>query len=591
MINRLNEILLKKGDKFVNDILKNHVVISEKLDTFRIQFEKNDGEITFFTKDNKKIDKISRTLNGDWEDACVELPILIENANVLPGYRYGLYYSPTERPLRIPYTKIPKYILTDISKRDKFNKITESLKRSEIEEWAGKLCMGKPPVIFEGTLTSLQQFLLLSYGTEDYSDNYDFADLVKNMFGSTYSKEPIIEGIIIQSDNNLAQIVSYEFDLLNEAYEKVNTSRDLYDLILISLNSFMDSYKFPILESIDNEIKYIDLISDIFNKFCQSKPIGETLDPKYLTPIHFGENKSYLNRKFIKNKETLYILDKAPVYESLFKIMISSFRKYKKPYGLLDESAVKKFNNYVFLINQHSTYNLLESGELNEAATGNITVNSVKDRQPSDIDNMRVISSIQRAFTPRTFELEKGKTECVIYLTNYIPFTQAQLDNVNNMKKQWNCNVVLAAVSNSFKIEGNKFRLSDELVTAQMKTVQEFNSENIDGFIMLDSWSLLEIFEFCRPKYEPIAVITDMGKKSELALQLFFEEEVMRKRISVDDNFNIGEMENKDALSSLRSIEDENFSLFNELVPSPVKNYYNNIVNEYKLWSGAVLKQ
>ena len=56
----------------------------------------------------------------------------------------------------------------------------------------------------------------------------------------------------------------------------------------------------------------------------------------------------------------------------------------------------------------------------------------------------------------------------------------------------------------------------------------------------------------------------------------------MSKRLNVEDSFNIGEMENKDALTALRSIEDENFSMFNELVHSPVKNYYNNIINEFR---------
>jgi hypothetical protein len=590
MINRLNEVLINKGDKFVNTLLKENLIISEKLDTFRIQFEKNNGEITFYTKDNKKIDKITRTLNDVWEDACVELPILIENANILENYRYGLYYSPVERPLRLPYTKIPKYILTDISKRNKFNKITESLQYDQIEEWAGKLCMGRPPVIFKGNLNETQIKNLIDYEIEDYTDHDNFVELIKELFGSTYSKEPIIEGIIIQTNNALSQIVSYEFDILNEAYEHVNQSRDFYDLIILSITSFMQSYGVPVLESLDSEINYINVICDIFNKYCKTDNMSESLDPKYLTPTNFGESKGTLNRIFIKNQETIELLDKAPIYEQLFKVMLSSFRKAKKPYGLLDESTVEKFNGYVYMIsNLASGYS--DQTMLNEALSPNIAINSVKDRQPSDIDNMRVISSIQRAFTPRELELEKGQTQCVIYLTNYLPFTQSQLDNIANMKKQWQCNIVLAAVSNKYKLPGKKFFLSDELVNAQMQTIQEFNRDNIDGFIMLDSWSLLEIFEFCRPKYEPIAVITDMSKKSELALQLFFEEEVMSKRIGVEDNFNVGEMENKDALIALRSIEDENFSSFNELVPPPVRNYYNNIINEYKLWSGAILKQ
>jgi len=590
MINRLNEILVKKGDKYGNYLLDKNLIISEKLDAFRIQFEKNDGELTFYTKDNKKIDKISRTLNNIWEDACVELPILIENANILENYRYGLYYSPVERPLRIPYTKIPKYILTDITKRNAQNKIIESFKPKQIEEWAGKLCMGRPPVIFEGTLSEYQNKKLIDYEMANYEESSNFTELINELFGSTYSKEPIIEGIIIQSDNTLSQIVSYEFDILDEAYSHSQQSRDFYDLIILSLTSFMKSYIVPIVESGDYETNYINLICDIYNKYCKANKMAETLDPKYLTPINFGETKGELNRNFIKDKETIEFLNKGPIYEQLFKVILSSFRKPKKPYGLLDENTVTNFNSYVYLINNISS-NYSDEKILNEAVSSNITINSIKDRQPSDIDNMRVISSIQKAFTPRELELEKGKIHCVIYLTNYMPFTQCQLDNIVNIKKQWGCNVILAAISNKYKVTAKKFYLSDELVNAQMKNIQETNRDTIDGYIMLDSWSLLEIFEFCRPKFEPIAIITDSYKKAELALQLFFEEEIMSKRINVEDNFNIGEMDIKDGLAALRSIEDENFSLFNELVPAAVRNFYNNIINEYKLWSGSILKQ
>jgi len=587
MINRLNEILDNKGDKYVANLMSKNLVISEKLDTFRLQFEKNNGEIEFYTKDNKKIDKISRTLNSIWESACVELPLLIENANILEGYRYGIYYSPSERPLRLPYKNIPKYILTDVSKRNKLNKIVESLDYNQIDAWAAKLCMGRPPIIFKGNLSETHKKKLINYVNRNYEENSNFAELIKEIFGSTYSKEPIIEGIIIESDNNISQIVSYEFDLLSEAYQNVSQTRDFYDLIILSINSFMQSYTVPLIENLGNELNYINIICDIFNKYCKDVNVCESLDSKYLTPINFGEISLDLNKKFITNQETLDILNSGtPIYESLFKVMLSSFRKPKKPYGLLDENAIEKFNSYVYLINTISS----NYTDINESTSSNIMINSVKDRQPSDIDNMRVISSIQRAFTPRESILEKGNTNCVIYLTTYLPFTQSQLDNIINIKKQWQCNIILASVSNTYKMDGSKFYLSDEIVNAQMKTIQFHNKDIIDGFIMLDSHSLLEIFEFCRPKFEPIALITDMGKKAEFALQLFFEEEIMSKRIGVDDAFNIGEMENKDALVALRSIEDENFSLFNELVPPPVRNYYNNIINEYKLWSGAIIK-
>ena len=109
--------------------------------------------------------------------------------------------------------------------------------------------------------------------------------------------------------------------------------------------------------------------------------------------------------------------------------------------------------------------------------------------------------------------------------------------------------------------------------------------------MILDRWSLKEIFEFCRPHFEPLIIFTDKGKNSELSLQLFYEEEVMGGKINTLDEFNIGEMENKDALAAARAVEDGNGSYFMELTPKPVHNFYDQVINEYRTWEGAEIAQ
>lgn len=153
----------------------------------------------------------------------------------------------------------------------------------------------------------------------------------------------------------------------------------------------------------------------------------------------------------------------------------------------------------------------------------------------------------------------------------------------------WNCPVILAAVKKEFKVEGKNFLLNDETVKAEMRTLADSNIEFIPAYIMLDSWNLVEIFEFCRPNFEPIAIITDVGKRSELSLQLFFEEEIMSGRISTENDFNIGEIENEDRLITYRAVEDANSHVFREFTPQPIWNMYDVIVTEYRTWAGMLL--
>jgi hypothetical protein len=154
----------------------------------------------------------------------------------------------------------------------------------------------------------------------------------------------------------------------------------------------------------------------------------------------------------------------------------------------------------------------------------------------------------------------------------------------------WNAPVILFCVSNKFRIEGKEFHASDDTVKAQMQSLMNYDNSLIPGFGLLDSWNLTEIFEYCRPDFEPIVIITDKGKKAEITIQLFFEEEIMGSRINIDNKFNIGELENEDRLPAFRAIEDNNYSLFLELTPQSIHNLFEKIFSEYRYWSGQMLK-
>jgi len=588
MLKRLSETLEKRGQRYVDEILNSDITICEKLDTFRIIFEKKNNELIFYKKNNEEIDLPTRVLSDIYEDALLEIPLITKEAEIPEGYRYGLYYTPVERPLRIPYSKLPKYILTDVTKRDENNKVIESCDYNTIKDWAAVLCMGRPPIIYEGKLDDFQKKTLLMYDTKQYEgEEMTFPQMIEKLFHNTYSREDIIEGIIIKSGDKICQIISYEFEILNEAYEKENESRDFYDIIISDLNEFLENYNIPILEAENKDQLYLNIICSIFNNYCEERNVSENINEKYLMPPQFGYNGK-LNKKLITNKETLKWIERAPIYEALFKVFLSSFRKYKKPYGLLTEAIVKKFNSYVNLINGY--VNNFEEDVLNEARSENIVVDAVKKRNPTDVDNMRVIASIQKAFEPRIRDVAKGEKPCAVYITTFEPFTNAQMTNVMRIKDMWNSPIILFGISNEYKIEGKEFHASNNLITAQMQALMNENNALIPGFALLESWNITEIFEYCRPEFEPIVIITDKGKKSEMTLQLFFEEEIMGGRLSVQPNFNIGELENEDRLSTFRAIEDTNFSLFSELVPSPILNIWDNILSEYRLWSGAIIK-
>jgi hypothetical protein len=613
-LNNLTTILEKKGSKVLNKFLNEELIITEKLDTYRILFEKQNDKLLFFKKDNTPINLIERTITNVWEDAIIELTTIIGDIKINEGLRFGLAYTPVERPIRIPYSNVPKYVLTDVTFR-KNNKVVETYDYNEVTKWASVLNVARPPVIFSGKLSEEQKTVLKKYGLREFDqlNEGNFAKIIENLFNKTYSSENIIEGIIIQGEKDLAQIISYEFEILNEAYQKEEYSRDYYDIILLSLNKFLDNYSIPVLEcKLPDEI-YLELISDVFNKFCQKHPlIVEGIKSEYLTPPAFGYYGN-LNLLLIKNKKTLEILENGgKIYEALYKIILSSLKKPKKEFGLLTEESIKKFNTYVNLIKhiineepnvstehvepiEQKTQQLNETVDsempVSESRSDNVIINKMSKKTFSNIDNMRIISSIQKAFTPTPLNVTKGNEKVIIYVTECQPFSASQYENLLMLNKTWNCPIILASVSNKRRMQGEQFHFSDNLVKAQLESLAIFLKDIVPAYFILNSWCLTEIFEYCRPKYEPAALITDIGKKSDFAIQLYFEDEVMNKRINVDENFNIGEIENKDKLQAFRNIEDKNFNEFNKLSCKPILGLFDSMIQEYKTWSGEIKTQ
>lgn len=586
-IHTLNSLKEKHNEDFVKSFLSKPLVITEKLDTYRILFQKKNDSINFYKKDNKVIDIIERTLSDIWEEPINEINHIIYDcfSEIPEGYRFGVAYIPDERPLLVPYKNLPKYILTDI-----INENGKALSLEEVENWSAKLCLARPPYIFKGTLTEEQKNNLINYSNSCWEDlkEDNLGELIKNNFGKTYSGNDIIEGIIISNDESIAKIVSYEFELISEAYNKLTPSRDFYDLLIIKLNNFLSQYTLPYLqENNSTEQRYIDTICDIFNKFVSKDYFFEGLSHKDLQSPQWGYC-GQLNKSFITNENTKELLENNKLFENIFKIILSSLRKTKKPYGLLDSYVVESFNTFVNIINNKSIKALNEEvTEKPEEKTksDNDVVKNIAARSYSDMDNMRIIASIQRAFNPKHKEVTKGEQKCIVYFTSLLPFTNKQLENINTLYDKWKLPIVIASISNKKRITGNKFFISDTLVKAQLQSICQFYGDKVKAMLMMDSWNLYELFEYCRPKFEPILLITDPTKSSDFSMQLYFNEEIMGGRIGIEKDFNIGELDNDLEKIAFRAIENGNAVSYNELCPESIWGFFNNIRSEYLSWN------
>lgn len=601
-LKELRDIYKKKGISSIENFLDGDVLITEKLDAHRFSFEvNNDKEIIFFKKnDNRPLTIIDRTISDLYEKAISHIEGLphLTKYSIPSNIRFGFAYFPSNKPLRIEYKNVhnSKLVLTDITLRSnngKVKRIYDDI--NYINRWAKSLNVGKMPVIYSGILDeSKKEFIKAAASGENRLCAF-FSENISNILGS-YSNNNIIEGIVIRSKNGLVQLKDPSFDMFHIA-AKPQESRDFYDLVLLQMESFINNdYKMiQAFESNLSDARYLELVSDIYNKYIKHSHIDETLDPSYLQPQIIG-NHGQLSRKFIKSPETIENINKGKIYEELYKVFLSSFRKKKKAHGLLTESFTIKFNEII-----DDIQNLTNYAPLNEETNNNYINNNNKVADIEDVkevvDTFKVISSIQKSFDREYNEYNKddNKKSCVILIGNFIPINNDHINIIKKIAKDSNNKILLCQVESSIN-KSNTFSISDDLINKillnlyknQSEDLFDINSEILYKPIFIKNSTLKEIINHTRNNDLDISMIyTETGEGSNYLLQLH-SNQMLCNSFKLNKDLEIKEYKNKGHYDILRCLEDNKFNEIIKYTPKCVAPFLDNINAEYIKYNNII---
>jgi len=598
-IQHLRDIYEKKGAAETRKTLQGNVTITEKLDAYRFSFQVNaDKTLSFYKKnDNRPLTKVDRVISDLYEKAITHIESVPSHIirNIPEGMRFGFSYLPSEKPLRIAYKFKPKnhLVLTDVTMRNdkgKVKKLHEDTKF--LNSWADVLEVSKPPILFKGVLESDAIDMLMSVVTGNKKTNAFFTEHLEGIFGKTYSKNRIIEGIVAKTKNSLVQLRDPSYKIFDKASTK-EVSRDFYDLTLLQISEFMKDYKFPSNSNESSEDdRYLYVISEAFNLFVKSKMIDESFDPEFLKPKIIGSH-GRLGRKFIKNSETLQHVQHS-LYEELFKVFASSFRRKRKPHGLLNEGSVNVFNQTVDRIHEFSDCSsmfsfdqfqkLYENEEENDP---DYTTGAEVEDANLELDHMKAISSLQLAFTHRDLQRKQGKKKTKLIVGEFDPFNNDHLRIANKISEEGKRVIFVHVSHKKIGYSNKKFQCSDGLVEKILARVRNDNSESIAGFIVVPYHSIEKIFNNARKNNcEPIELIVPEGSGPNYMSQLYMEEQVLGKRIYTDKDFEIKEMKNSIRTDVRRAIEDMDFQKFKKVTPESLHGFWDSITSEYRTWAG-----
>ena len=543
-IQLLQDIYEKKGAAETRKLIDGNIMVTEKLDAHRFSFQVNkDKSIAFYKKnDNRPLTKVDRVISDLYEKAIYHIESIPNHIirNIPEGMRFGFAYFPSEKPLRLSYKFKPKnnLVLTDITSRNSKGKVKKVHEDTNfLNRWADVIKVSKPPILFKGVLEMEEADMLMSIITGNKKTSAFFTEHLESIFGKTYSKNRIIEGIVIKSKTGLSQLRDPSYKIFNTALTQ-KVSRDFYDLTILQIKEFMETYDFP--KNIDESHpvdRYLAIVSDAFNKFINEDLIDKNFDPEFLKPKIIGSHGK-LGRKHISNSTTLKLVQN-PLNEELYKVFISAFRRKRNAHGLLTEGAVQRFNTIVDKIEEFtrsSMYSFESFQKIYETSDYNKGVDL--DDAQLEPDHLKVISSLQLAFTHKPKQIKKGKQKVKVIIGDFNPFNSDHLRIAEKISEEGK-RVLFAHISHlKIGYSSKTYQCSDALVEKMLSSITTNHNEIIAGHIVLPYHSIIKLFNVCRRNgCEPVELIVPEGTGPNYMSQLYMEEQVLGKRLASDKDF------------------------------------------------------
>jgi hypothetical protein len=353
----LKQIYKDRGREFIENLFTKYVIVSEQLDGSRFTVMKtNDNSLVYCKKDGSRINFIDRTMMVFYERAIEHFESLGTDVLIkMPdNWVFGFQYFPSLAPVNIVYDRLPKnhLILTDIQILNDSGRIVKTIADPRVlRDWAKIIDVENPPIIYNGPLNQLQKDKILEYlGTPEKDlmsmfnsqsfTRYIISVLNPNLRTSALMNDidKPVEGIVFKFITP-GESEAYSARLIDPIFKQHSASitvpverkaNDMYQISMLDIIEFME------LSDIDSiqlngespDERYIELISVLFNDYIEKnghKYIGVDFE----TPDFAKKPEFDINLATIPNDRTREILKNTKLND-LFKIIISSFRRYRK---------------------------------------------------------------------------------------------------------------------------------------------------------------------------------------------------------------------------------------------------------------------
>ena len=635
-ISHLYDLYNKKGKDFVDNLFNTYVTVNEKMDGSAFIFERDieTGKFNFYKRDQRNpITLVDRTLMKYYEKPIQYIESLPPHIiNEIPrGWRFGLEYFANSAPVEIVYDEVPKnnLILSYVHKKDNLGKPKGTIQgKNDLDTWADLLGVERPPIIFQGYLGKEQKDRILDFlrtPFEDLVTEYKTRSFVAFIIGVLNPElkktalnadlEKPIEGIVFrfgeedtEQEPILSKMVDPVFTELAKSKAKKRTEEKPSDFLGITILDVMnfilengvDTFE---IEGTTEDERYISFISDVFSKFLDEygyKYKGADFQgPEYLKKDEFR-----LNKNLITDRRVLRYLDEDESFESLFKLILNSFRKIKKRAGgIITPGIIDQFNSVVSSIEKkvgtkESKPAVMESEmpsfldfKKNNLKPKKVDyVTSESDEASKDDDHFysynEFISALETIDTtkkdvgnPKVVKEEKAPElkEVNLLVGRFQPFHNGHLKMAKFLKEKNDLPTIVAVVHPGHNKSG-KSPFTEDLVAKYMEAIVKDNPSLIAGYFMTKRGLLGVIYGMAKGMGYKVNLIGSGDDR----IEDYKKQSEYLKKAGGDFPKEIEVVETPRTTSGTEirnSIGEEDFLAFKKLVPQGVSSFYNSLLS------------
>ena len=367
------DIMEEQGNGFVDSLMNDYVTVTERLSGSSFSFSKSEtGELLYYKgKENRPLDEVSRALTKYYEDAIshIDTVTAMWKDEIPTDWHFVFQYFKKNKPSHVYYDHVPsnKLILTHIYIPKKRKTIEDE---NIIKKWAERFNVDYLKPVFSGYLndtqkTKIKEYLFDRLKASTILDENSFAQFIVNTLNPNLNSTTLQDDLSKPVDSYVFKFyrvgsaepvcikLSDPFTLKMISKIENATQRIPYDVNEMILLDFMTYVKGQNLDKavmVGNspEYRYIELICYLFNDYYKTKK-GDL--PKLdIEHPEFDDDDFVINFNFIPNETTLNILKSSKNVETIFKIILGSFRKYRSSSNLGNIMTPYVISNFNILV-------------------------------------------------------------------------------------------------------------------------------------------------------------------------------------------------------------------------------------------------